>query len=199
MFAIDNHNEMLAVADKNILFGYFANNRIFIDCRDELLKEFSFKHQPDKNNKALIAKMQNSESVSVHIRRGDYLTATNEGVFYHPSVQWYRNAMQEITKLVNRPAFYFFSDDIAWVKEQFADVKNAAFVDINHGADSYNDMRLMSICKHNIIANSTFSWWGAWLNPNPNKIVIAPGKYYTKEDLKEKYLAQMIPSGWMTI
>lgn len=199
VFAIDNHNEMVAVADKNILFGYFANNRIFMDCRDELLKEFSFKDQPNAANAALLQEMSSCESVAIHIRRGDYMSEAYKNIFFHPSVQWYRDAMCEITRRIKQPLFYFFSDDIAWVKEQFADVKNAVFVDINYGADSYNDMRLMSICKHNIIANSTFSWWGAWLNPNPNKIVIAPGKYYTREDLKETYLAQMIPSGWMTI
>lgn len=199
VFAIDNHNEMVAVADKNILFGYFANNRIFMDCRDELLKEFSFKDQPNAANAALLQEMSSCESVAIHIRRGDYMSEAYKNIFFHPSVQWYRDAMCEITRRIKQPVFYFFSDDIAWVKEQFADVKNAVFVDINYGADSYNDMRLMSICKHNIIANSTFSWWGAWLNPNPNKIVIAPGKYYIKEDLKEKYLAQMIPSGWMTV
>ena len=102
-------------------------------------------------------------------------------------------------KQVQNPTYYFFSDDIAWAREQFADIKNAVFVDINHDSEAYNDMRLMAQCKHNIIANSTFSWWGAWLNKNPNKVVIAPGKYYNDDTSNERCLSQMIPTNWIIV
>ena len=104
--------------------------------------------------------------------------------------------MKEIEKRVLQPTYYFFSDDMDWVRAQFADIKNAIFVDINHGKDAYNDMRLMSRCKHNIVANSSFSWWSAWLNENPEKIVVAPAKYYMNDASNVKYVSHMIPSSW---
>ena len=182
-----------------VLFGYFANYHYFESYRNELLQAFVFRSQPNTANQLYINDISLIESVSVHIRRGDYLNNTNAGIFWHPDVEWYRKAMSEMEKHVQQPTYYFFSDDIAWAREQFADVKNAVFVDINHGADAYNDMRLMSRCKHNIIANSTFSWWGAWLNANPDKIVIAPGKYYNNDTSNARYLSQMIPADWKIV
>ena len=145
-----------------VLFDYFANYRLFESARNELLNAFSFKDEPNSANATLLQEMSSCESVSVHIRRGDYVSDAYKNIFFHPSVQWYRKAMNEMEKSVRPQKYYFFSDDIQWVKEQFAEVRNAVFVDINHGKDSYNDMRLMSACKHNIIANSSFSWWAAW-------------------------------------
>lgn len=178
------------------LFGYFANCHLFEDYREQLLKAFAFADKPNPANAALLASISADESVAVHIRRGDYLNATNASIFRHPDVAWYKHAMAEIEKQVTHPAYYFFSDDIEWVREQFGDVKNAIFVDVNHGAEAYNDMRLMSCCKHNIIANSTFSWWAAWLNTNPGKIVIAPARYYVDEAANERYRRTMLPREW---
>lgn len=180
------------------LFGYFANYHLFEDNRELLLKAFAFKTKPNKKNTEILSAIDSCESVSVHIRRGDYLNSTNNNIFYHPSVEWYRKGMKEIEKRVLQPTYYFFSDDMEWVRAQFADIRNAVFVDINHGKDAYNDMRLMSRCKHNIVANSSFSWWSAWLNENPEKIVVAPAKYYMDETKTKKYLSQMIPAGWIT-
>ena len=187
------------LSDSLVLFDYFANYHLFEDYREDLLRAFAYALPPDSANLALLNEMNQSNSVAVHIRRGDYLSDAYKNVFFHPSVQWYRKAMDEIEKSVRKPRYYFFSDDIQWVKEQFKDVTNAVFVDINHGKDSYNDMRLMSSCKHNIIANSSFSWWGAWLNPNKEKIVIAPSKYYMDEARAEEYRKKMIPKYWITI
>lgn len=180
-----------------ILFDYFANCHLFEQYREDLLRMFSFVEKPNEANAKLLKEIADTDSVSVHIRRGDYLNNVNTNVFYHPTVEWYRRAMENIEQQVREPHYYFFSDDIAWVKEQFADVSDATFVDINQGRNAYNDMRLMSACKHNIIANSTFSWWGAWLNSNPLKIVIAPVKYYMNDEGNKKYLSRMIPNGWI--
>lgn len=182
------------------LYGYFANCHLFERYRDELLKAFSFRYAPDAANTRLLNQIDSCQSVSVHIRRGDYLNSANAGVFHHPTVEWYRAAMRQISEQVENPVWFFFSDDMQWVKEQFADVQNSVFVDTNHGADAYNDMRLMSRCRHNIIANSSFSWWGAWLNTNPQKIVIAPDKYYNDDNAnKKKYLSRMIPQDWKVL
>jgi len=182
-----------------ILFDYFANCHLFEQYREDLLQAFTFAEKPNEANTNLLQEITSTNAVAVHIRRGDYLNNANANVFYHPTADWYRRAMEKIETQVKVPHYYFFSDDIAWVKEQFADMPNATFVDINHGKEAYNDMRLMSACKHNIIANSTFSWWAAWLNTNSYKIVIAPARYYMNDEGNHKYLSRMIPSGWITI
>lgn len=182
-----------------ILFDYFANAHLFEQYREELLRAFTFAEKPNKANATMLKEIDETDSVAVHIRRGDYLNNANANVFYHPTVEWYRQVMKKMEAQVKAPHYYFFSDDIAWVKEQFADVQNATFVDCNHGKEAYNDMRLMRACKHNIIANSTFSWWAAWLNTNPQKIVIAPKRYYINDAGNQKYLSRMIPSGWITM
>lgn len=179
------------------LYGYFTNCHLFAPYREVLLKAFAFKEQPNKANLAILKEIDCCESVSVHIRREDYLNSTNAQMFYTPSVTWYRKAIDEINKEFSDVRLFFFSDDIAWAKKQFSDLTNAVFVDINHGKDAYNDMRLMSRCKHNIIANSSFSWWGAWLNTNPDKVVIAPAKYYMDEESNNKYRSNMIPNEWI--
>ena len=182
-----------------VLFGYFVDYHFFETYRHDLLQAFAFRSQPNTTNQRYLNDISTIESVSVHIRRGDYLNSANSDIFWHPDVEWYRKAMLEMEKQVHNPTYYFFSDDIAWAREQFADIKNAVFVDINHGSEAYNDMRLMSQCKHNIIANSTFSWWGAWLNKNPNKVVVAPEKYYTDDASNIRYRNTMILPNWNTI
>lgn len=181
-----------------VLFGYFPDCHLFEAYREELLQEFAFVHKPNAANERLLKEIEACESVSVHIRRGDYLNSSNAGVFWHPTTEWYRQAMAQIEQQIE-PRYFFFSDDIAWVKREFADVKQAVFVDINHGKEAYNDLRLMSCCKHNIVANSTFSWWGAWLNTNPDKIVFAPAQYYMNGASNERYRRTMLPNDWITI
>lgn len=181
-----------------VLFGYFPDYHLFAPYRDELLREFAFVSKPSAANEQLLKKIELCESVAVHIRRGDYLNSSNADVFWHPTTEWYRQAMAQMERQVE-PRYFFFSDDIEWVKREFADVKQAVFVDINHGKEAYNDLRLMSRCKHNIIANSTFSWWGAWLNSNPDKIVFAPANYYMNEAANERYRRTMLPNDWITI
>ena len=189
--------EQLPICRSMTIFDYCTNYKLFDKYRDDILLAFSFVEKPNIANAEILKEIQETNSVAVHIRRGDYLNSFNNNVFFHPSEAWYRNAMEEIRRRVDSPRFYFFSDDIQWVREHFADIEDAVYVDINHGKSAYNDMRLMSACKHNIIANSTFSWWAAWLNINPQKIVIAPQKYYRDESSNKKYVEYMIPPNWI--
>ena len=99
--------------------------------------------------------------------------------------------------MVNNPQFYFFSDDLQWCIDKFNTQDNYHFVDINTGKDSWQDMYLMSQCKHNIIANSSFSWWGAWLNDNGEKIVIAPNPWFRTWSKESSY--DVIPDNWIMI
>jgi len=116
--------------------------------------------------------IKNLKSVSIHIRRGDYITNKTGPKFI--GLDYYIKAIRTIENKVKNPTYFIFSDDIVWGK-QYLKLKNISyFVDNNHGKDSYKDMQLMSLCKHNIVANSTFSWWGSWLNTNKNKVIIKP-------------------------
>jgi len=131
---------------------------------------------------------------SVHIRRGDYLSsafANGFGSCCPPS--YYREGMELIKDRLGEVVFVFFSDDMPWVKDNLA-CENAIYVDHNVGNDSWQDMYLMSQCSHNIIANSTFSWWGAWLNDNKDKIVIAPHRWWSTIEVND-----VVPDSWIRI
>ena len=137
---------------------------------------------------------KDENAVSLHIRRGDYLQpqhwATTGSVCQLP---YYRNAIAEMNKRVSAPSYYVFSDDIAWVKENLS-LPNAVYIDWNKGEDSWQDMMLMSYCKHHIICNSTFSWWGAWLNPREDKTVIVPCRWFQHSETPNIY-----PAGWVKV
>ena len=136
--------------------------------------------------------MKRYNSVSIHVRRGDYLN----GYYYETlgkicDIAYYQRAIGTIKERVDNPHFYIFSDDPDYVTENLT-IENATFVNFNRGNDSWQDMYLMSQCKHNIIANSTFSWWGAWLNNNPQKVVVAPSHWFANMDNDEIVLPEWI-------
>lgn len=174
------------------LDGYWQSEKYFIEIEEIIRKEFQFKPELDKRNKEFVEKLKSTNSVAIHVRRGDMVNNPLHGNICTKS--YFQKAMQKINDKVQTPQYVFFSDDIEWCKNNFSNL-NAWFVDWNTKENNYKDMQLMSLCKHNIIANSSFSWWGAWLNSNPDKIVIAPnkwlnGKYSTKE---------LIPENWKKI
>ena len=126
-------------------------------------------------------------AVSLHVRRGDYVSdPKTKAILGVCSLDYYRAAIAHIAERIESPAFFVFSDDIAWAKANLEIPFPCEYVDHNQGQQSYNDMHLMSLCKHHIIANSSFSWWGAWLNPRKDKIVIAPENWFANnEDAKD--------------
>ncbi len=180
--------------------GFWQSELFFKEIRDVLLREFTPKIELDLVNMSWLNSITNSNSVAVHIRRGDYITNLNANAFHGIcTVEYYRNAIQYIKNNTSDPSFYFFSDDMSWVKNNFhSDEGKYNFIENNIGDKSYLDITLMASCKHNIIANSTFSWWGAWLNNNSNKIVIAPTLWFS--DLNENRKAEkLIPKSWIRI
>ena len=158
------------------LDGCFINARYFSDIEQDVRKTFEFKGIDGVNLEWTI-RMYHCNSVSLHIRRGDYL---NNPIYGVCDEKYYEKAIAAIKEKVDTPRFYVFSDDTAWC-EDFMRKQGVDYQIISHntGEDSYKDMYLMTRCKHNIIANSTFSWWGAWLNDNERKIVISPNKWTT--------------------
>ena len=151
-----------------MLRGNWVNEKYFEHVQDEIRRDFTFP-EIDAKNAGIMKDIRNSNSVSVHIRGGDYLTM---GITSLDS-NYYVRAVSLIKDAVGPVKLFVFSDDTEYAKKILGD-EDAVYVTGNNGIDSYRDMQLMSMCKHNIIANSTFSFWGAFLNDNPSKIVVAP-------------------------
>lgn len=171
--------------------GPWQSPQYFDNVEHVLREKLIFPEFLDSKSIALCEDIQDQESVAVHIRRGDYLKHKALGGIC--DLPYYKNAIDKIETLVGNPLYVVFSDDITWCKENI-NVKNTRFVDWNSGEQSFQDMHLMSLCKHNIIANSSFSWWGAWLNANPNKIVVAPNKWINYTDA-----SGILPKQWLQV
>lgn len=175
------------------LIGHFQSYKYFNDYRDSILEELQFSTKSLSEETRQTTKIINSSnSVSIHVRRGDYLN----GYYYETlgkvcSIDYYKRAVNYIKEKIEDPHFFVFSDDQDYVAKNLQ-IEDATYVDFNKGCDSWQDMFLMSQCKHNIIANSTFSWWGAWLNANVNKIVVAPSRWFANMDNDEIVLKEWI-------
>ncbi|WP_437880300.1 alpha-1,2-fucosyltransferase [Pseudomonas sp. LRF_L74] len=177
------------------LYGYWQVPEYFSSINDVLRKEFSFKQGLKGANLDIWEKMQGCESVSIHIRRGDYISNIKaSAIMAACGLDYYRGAVSHFLEKPTAPVFFIFSDDLAWVKENLKIPAQAFYIEHNTGVESYNDMRLMAGCKHNVIANSSFSWWGAWLNDNLDKIVIAPKIWFKKSSMSSK---DLVPKSWL--
>jgi len=146
------------------LAGYWQSEKYFVDIAGQIRNDFTFKLPLEGRNVELVKKLKQMNAVSLHVRRGDYVsntyTTATHGVC---SLAYYQAAIQYIAERVEKPVFFIFSDDITWVENNLEIGFPCLHVDHNHGIESYNDMRLMSLCQHHIIANSSFSWWGLGL------------------------------------
>jgi hypothetical protein len=169
-------------AKNKYLIGYWQNENYFNEIREEILKDFKPKEDISIEAQTHLAKIKNVNSISIHVRRGDYLNNLHtNNVHGICNLNYYKNAIKIVSNEVYAPMYFIFSDDILWCKENFDFLDNKVFIDGTESA--IDDLELMKNCKHNIIANSTFSWWGAWLNENDKKIVIAPKKWFNINNL----------------
>jgi hypothetical protein len=158
---------------------------------------FQFNDFHLNDNIVLEKHIKNSLSVGVHIRRGDYLLPPFSKIYTNIcTITYYKNAIAYLEKELRNPTFFIFSDEPDWIKSNLS-INNSIVISHNSNENSYKDMQLMSLCKHNIIANSTFSWWGAYLNKNPDKIVISPNKWINSDFVKYNF-EDIIPSSWIT-
>lgn len=175
------------------LQGYFQSERYFREIRPLLLEDFTWKSSPLGRNKQLLAQIaENPSSVSMHVRRGDYVSNKAAAKMHGlASLEYYRRAIEYVGRRVKNPELYVFSDDPKWCKENLRFTHPTIYV--SHNTDGAEDLRLMKACAHNIIANSSFSWWGAWLNQNKNKLVIAPKKWFLHTESNTK---DVIPKAW---
>jgi len=179
--------------------GYWQSEKYFIKYRDSLLKEFSPQNSLHKDSNIFLQKILKCNSVSVHIRRGDYVSNDQANQMHGTCpVEYYQQAYKLLTKKIDNPYFFIFSDDLEWAKEHLSFMQNTTFVNISEDVPDYEEMILMSRCQHNIIANSSFSWWGAWLNQNPDKIIVAPKIWFKNKEMNEN-TQDLIPPEWIRL
>ncbi len=178
------------------LKGYWQSEKYFKNIESLIRSQFTFKEHFNESIETLANSLCSENSVSIHIRRGDYLS--KEVQEYHGilPLSYYYEAIKIIIEKIENPLFYIFTDDPRWVKENFYPPVEFTMVSGLYSATSIEDLYLMSACKNNIIANSSFSWWGAWLNSNAQKIVIAPKKWFDKgpQDTDD-----IIPETWIKL
>ena len=173
------------------LVGFWVEECYWRDRIDRLQKELCFDENYDDKNAELIRMIRETPSVSIHVRRGDYLTVYAHQ-FQSLSRDYYEKAVAKIREILPDATFYVFSDDSDFIKSEFEWLENKVIVDHNKGDDSFRDMQLMSLCKHNIIANSTFSAWASILNKDPAHVTIYPAAYLKGEDYEQITLPNWI-------
>ncbi len=195
--SVFSNPNLLNIAGDIYLDGHWQDERYFKDIENAVREEFTFKPLSDDNNKTMLEKIKKSNSVSVHVRRGDYINNLETKKVHGIDLSgYYLKAVEYINKKLPNPKYFVFSDDIDWCKKHVKYEGEMIFVDINEKESNYEDMRLMGCCKHNIVTNSSFSWWGAWLNNNKDKIVIAPKKWFS---IKSPFERDIIPASWIKL
>ena len=188
-----HYTKMISNVSKHSkLNGYWQSELYFQNYADEIKKIFSFSKQLNEKNSLIANEIKQNQSISIHIRRGDYLLPNNRN--HNTDLRkYYLKAIEKTSKFYNSPKYFIFTDDPSWVSRNFTLDYLFKIVNINHQTQSFFDMYLMSLCKSNIIANSSFSWWGAWLNNNKDKVVYAPKNWF-----KDKRIStdDLIPKSW---
>lgn len=192
---INFNKNILELKDNFYLYGHWACEKYILDIKPILSKEFTPKNILNENLQKNLKSIEQTNSVSLHIRRGDYLTEKISKIFKITTLEYYKKAIDKILEKEKNPYFYIFSDDIEWTNANLKISCPFHFVSQDNLED-YEELYLMSKCKHNIIANSSFSWWGAWLNNNPDKIVIAPQEWFNDNS---KNVSDLLPSDWIKI
>jgi hypothetical protein len=185
------------VAPPVYLSGHWQSERYFKHIASTIRRELTPKEAMDAANQKALDSILRSTSVAVHIRRGDYvanpITAAYHGV---PTISYYRRAMDYIAMRTADPVFYLFSDDPEWTHENIRHNAPVVQIAINKPDRGYRDVQLMSACKHYVIANSSFGWWGAWMNSSPKKTVIAPTPWFLKSEIDTR---DLLPADWITL
>jgi hypothetical protein len=175
-------------------YGGWPSEKHFEKIKTDIQNKFRFPIPTDIQNSSIEQQISMSNSVSIHVRRGDYLDNNNIHLFGDLcGKDYFQEAISLILNKIDSPHFFIFSNDMDWVKSNLQ-IENVTYVEINQGDNSWKDMYLMSKCKHNIISNSTFSWWGAWLNSYSQKIVIAPDRFLKNDENSDIY-----PESWIKI
>jgi hypothetical protein len=191
--------DALNCSENAYLLGFWQSEKYFSDIRDVLLEEFKVTRPIDTTNQELLSKIQSTESVFIHVRRGDYV---NESAvtksFSVCNMDYFNAGIKYIKEKIPNATFFIFSDEPEWAKENIDVGSSEKYVSYNPGSRAYDDLRLMNACKHSIISNSSFSWWASWLNRNNDKIVIAPKRWFADNEA-ERYAKDIVPESWIRL
>lgn len=189
-------SEVFNVGRNTYFIGFWQTERYFLPLKDIIVGEFNLKDEYSIDDFEITKLIKSCNSVSIHVRRGDYEHIANKNKHGLCPLQYYKDAIDCINKEKDNPHYFCFSDDIEWVRNNFKFNHQATY--IPNILKDFQELILMSHCKHNIIANSSFSWWGAWLNKNPDKTVIAP-KLWLADTNMNKQANNLVPNNWIRI
>ena len=188
-------SEIDNIPEHSFLRGYWQSEIYFKEYKNEIKNIFTFNRSLNGENNKIAQDIINNKSVSIHIRRGDFLLKRNHK-HQVDLTKYYSEAIKIVKKNYTSPKFYIFTDDFDWVSKNNLINSNYVFVNINQGMNSFIDMQLMSLCNINILANSSFSWWGAWLNNNNDKTIFAPKNWFSDKSINTD---DLIPKTWNKI
>ena len=178
-------------SDNIFMNGYFQSEEYFKDVRGEILRQINPSYTLEKEYCEILEKIKETNSVAIHIRHGDFLKADGTDFHYILDKNYYIESIKRMREMTGNPTFYCFSDDIEWVKANIGDSDDFQFVSLSTEHPDIDEMMLMKNCQNIITANSTFSWWAAWLNENENALIFCPNKAYGNP--------RMIPSRWTKV
>jgi hypothetical protein len=190
---------VLKISSPSYLDGYWQTEKYFASVLDLIRRQFQLV-EPMRATRSVIAgliKEKGASSISVHVRRGDYVTSPTTNAFHGTCTpEWYERTMRLLSESVENPHFFVFSDDPEWSRAHLPSLWPMSFIEPQTDKRDFEDMHLMALCRHHIIANSSFSWWGAWLNSAQDKRVIAPAKWFAsaRHDTRD-----LIPETWVKV
>lgn len=190
--------EVKAIRIPAFLVGYWQSEKYFSDVADVIRSDFQLKSDYTPVRRKTLADIKSAENaVSVHVRRGDYVSnAKTNAIHGTCDPEWYAAALSEMASRFKDMQLFVFSDDIAWTRENLPSYPSMTFVEPQDDGRDVQDMHLMASCRAHITANSSFSWWGAWLNPRPDKHVIAPAQWFRSSSHDAR---DLIPASWQKL
>lgn len=179
------------------LDGYFQSEKYFLEYRELIVHEFTVAAPPSNFAQSILEKMATHDAICLHVRRGDYVANTTTKAFHGTcSLAYYHQGLRIVCEGLPKPHCYVFSDDPEWVRANFLPEFPMSVIDIHGTHEAHEDLRLMAACKHFVIANSSLSWWGAWLGSYPDKRIVAPKNWFQSSANDPK---DLIPSHWIKI
>jgi hypothetical protein len=193
----DSENGIFQASPNVYLDGYWQSEKFFIDISDIIRNEYTLKNELDQKNREIANLIMSTDSIGIHFRRGDYISKPKTKEFHGTcELSYYDQCIDLITEKVRNPNFFIFSDEPEWVEKNFHCSFPFKIIGHNGREKDYVDMQLLSLCKHFIIANSTFSWWGAWLGGYPRKIIMAPKYWFKTKSFDGR---NIVPEGWIRV